>query len=185
AAAVLGATGRGAAEGQKVRLGVLKLTSSAVLFLGAEKGYFKEFGVEPEFVFFEAAQPIAVALASGDLEAGATGLTAGLYNIVAGGVKIWIVADKGREWPEHNLTGSKGRSAADVCVRRRCALAWVSGALHYANSSPMPGAVAFVSINGYYNPHRHYFDSVLKEKSGPAFNDVVAITAKYTGARPE
>src|SRR5207247_7277842 len=104
AACALGGAGEVPGQGAKVRLGVLKLTSSAVLFLGAEKGYFKEFGVEPEFVFFEAAQPIAVALASGDLEAGATGLTAGLYNIVAGGVKIWIVADKGREWPDHNLT---------------------------------------------------------------------------------
>src|SRR5437660_7932640 len=52
------------------KLGVLRLTSSAVLFVGAEKGYFKEFGIEPEFVFFEAAQPIAVAIASGDLEVG-------------------------------------------------------------------------------------------------------------------
>ena len=45
----------------KVKLGVLKLTSSAVLFLGVEKGYFKEFGIEPELVYFQAAQPIAVA----------------------------------------------------------------------------------------------------------------------------
>ena len=83
---------------------MLKLTSSAVLFLGVEKGYFKEFGVDPELVYFQAAQPIAVALASGDIPVGATGLTAGLFNIVAGGVRIWIVADKGREWPNHNLT---------------------------------------------------------------------------------
>jgi len=101
---VWGGVSEARAQGQKVKLGVLRLTSSAVLFVGAEKGYFKEFGIEPEFVFFEAAQPIAVAIASGDLEVGATGLTAGLYNIVAGGVPIWIVADKGREWPDHNLT---------------------------------------------------------------------------------
>ena len=50
-----------------MKLGVLKLTSSAVLFLGVEKGYFKEFGIEPELVYFQAAQPIAVALASGDI----------------------------------------------------------------------------------------------------------------------
>src|SRR5256884_9675131 len=104
AAAVLGATGRGAAAGQKVRLGVLKLTSSAVLFLGAEKGYFKEFGVEPEFVFFEAAQPIAVALASGDLEAGPPGLTPGPSNISAGGAENLISAAKGRQWPHPNPT---------------------------------------------------------------------------------
>ena len=106
ALAVLGlASGVGGAQpAPKIRLGALKLTSSAVLFIGMEKGYFKEFGVEPELVYFQAAQPIAVALASGDIDVGATGLTAGLYNIVAGGVRIWIVADKGREWPDHTLT---------------------------------------------------------------------------------
>ena len=99
------ATGPGGAQPvQKIKLGALKLTSSAVLFIGVEKGYFREFGIEPELVYFQAAQPIAVALASGDIDVGATGLTAGLYNIVAGGVRIWIVADKGREWPDHNLT---------------------------------------------------------------------------------
>ena len=267
AAAVLGATGRGAAEGQKVRLGVLKLTSSAVLFLGAEKGYFKEFGVEPEFVFFEAAQPIAVALASGDLEAGATGLTAGLYNIVAGGVKIWIVADKGREWPDHNLTALlvrkdlydagartlrdlKGRTigvtqigstfhynvgrlleregmapgdveivalqslgavadalqakrldaaataepfvsrlessgAGVTIVRTGDSLPWQIAAMLYSNTFAKDRARAVAFMKGYVKSSRHYFDSVLKEKSGPAFDDVVAITAKYTGARPE
>src|SRR4029077_20769535 len=72
--------------------------------LGVEKGYFKDFGVDAELVYFQAAQPIAVALASGDLDAGGTGLTAGLYNIVTGGVHVWIVADKGREWPDYNLS---------------------------------------------------------------------------------
>jgi NitT/TauT family transport system substrate-binding protein len=93
-----------AAQAKRAKIGVLKLTSSAVLFLGVEKGYFKEFGIEPELVFFQAAQPIAVALASGDIDVGATGLTAGLYNTVAGGVKLWIVADKGRDWPGYPLT---------------------------------------------------------------------------------
>ncbi|HYE93517.1 MAG TPA: ABC transporter substrate-binding protein [Terriglobales bacterium] len=89
---------------EKVKVGALKLTSSAVLFLGVEKGFFKEYGVEPELVFFQAAAPIATALAAGQIEVGATGLTAALYNIVLGGEKLWIVADKGREWPGYPLT---------------------------------------------------------------------------------
>jgi NitT/TauT family transport system substrate-binding protein len=36
---------------------------------------------------------------------GATGVTAALYNIVLGGEQMWIVADKGREWPGYPLTG--------------------------------------------------------------------------------
>ena len=90
---------------QKVKVGALKLTSSATLFIGVEKGFFKEFGIEPELVFFQAAAPIATALATAQIDVGATGVTAALYNIVLGGEQMWIVADKGREWPGYPLTG--------------------------------------------------------------------------------
>lgn len=93
------------AGAQKVKVGVLKLTSSAPIFVGVEKGFFKEFGIEPELVYFQAAAPIATALAAGQVEVGATGLTAALYNIVLGGEQLWIVADKGREWPGYPLVG--------------------------------------------------------------------------------
>jgi NitT/TauT family transport system substrate-binding protein len=93
------------AQTQPVKVGVLKLTSSAPIFVGVEKGFFKEAGIEPELVYFQAAAPIATALAAGQLDVGATGLTAALYNIVLGGEKVWIVADKGREWPGYPLVG--------------------------------------------------------------------------------
>jgi len=86
-----------------MKIGVLKLTSSAPIFVGVEKGFFEEFGVDPELVYFQAAAPIATALAARQLDVGATGLTAALYNIVLGGEKVWIVADKGREWPGYPL----------------------------------------------------------------------------------
>jgi len=89
----------------KVVVGALRLTSSAPLFVGVDKGFFREFGLEPELVFFQAAAPIATALAAGQLDVGATGLTAALYNIALGGLPLWIVADKGREWPGYPLTG--------------------------------------------------------------------------------
>jgi NitT/TauT family transport system substrate-binding protein len=95
----------GPAARTKVKVGVLKLTSSAPIFIGVEKGFFKEFGLEPELVFFQAAAPIATALAAGQVDVGATGLTAALYNIVLGGEQLWIVADKGREWPGYPLVG--------------------------------------------------------------------------------
>jgi NitT/TauT family transport system substrate-binding protein len=248
-------------------VGVLKLTSSAVLFVGAEKGYFKEFGIDPELVYFQAAQPIAVALASGDVEIGATGLTAGLYNIVAGGVQIWIVADKGREWPDHNLTAllvrkdlydagartmrdlkgkkigitqvgstfhynigrfleKEGMAPGDVelvplqalpalndalTARRIDAVAtaepfvsrlestgagvvivrtgdtfpWQIATVMYSAGFAKDRARAVAFMKGYVKAARHYFDAVLAKKSGPAYDEVVAITAKYTGASPD
>ncbi len=87
-----------------VKVGLLKLSSSAPVFVGLDKGFFEAEGIKVEPVWFKSAQPIAVALASGDIEVGATGLTAGLYNSVAQGMKIMVVADKGREWPGYKLT---------------------------------------------------------------------------------
>lgn len=81
----------------KVRLGMLRLTSSAPLFLAMDKGYFRDEGIEIDPQWFDAAQPIAAAAASNQVDVGATGLTAGLYNMAAQGQKLCIVADKGRE----------------------------------------------------------------------------------------
>lgn len=84
-------------EPVKVSLGMLRLTSSAPLFIAMDKGYFKEEGIEIEPQWFDAAQPIAVATASSKVDVGATGITAGLYNMAAQGQKLCITADKGRE----------------------------------------------------------------------------------------
>ncbi len=80
-----------------VKIGMLKLTSSAPMFIALEKGFFEEQGINATETWFEAAQPIAVATAGGSVDVGATGITASLYNMVSGGQKLWIVADKGRE----------------------------------------------------------------------------------------
>ena len=89
--------------GDKIRIGALRLTSSAPIFIALERGLFKEEGLEVEVKFMKSAQPVAMALAAGDLDVGATGLTAGLYNAMANGLKIRIVADKGRVWPGYKL----------------------------------------------------------------------------------
>jgi NitT/TauT family transport system substrate-binding protein len=253
-----------AAEPRKVKVGILKLTSSAPVFVGIEKGFFREAGIEPELVWFQAAQPVAVALAAGDIEVGATGLTAGLYNIVAGGQKLWVIADKGREWPGYpltalvvqkdgpirtvkdlrgkkvgitqlgstfhymlgNLVEQEGLALGDVepaplrtlgamsealQTRRVDAilipqplagttvekgfgriLHWVGDKLPYQVAALFASsrfvqdrerAVAF--LRGYVRASRYYHDAVLARKAGPQYDEVVAVTAKYTEATPE
>ena len=93
----------------KVSVGILKLTSTAPIFIGMDKGFFKEQGIEIEPQWFDAAHPIAVATASNKVQVGATGITASLFNMVAGGQKLTIVADKGRE--------QKGYSSSALVMR--------------------------------------------------------------------
>ena len=97
------------AQATKVSVGILKLTSTAPIFIGMEKGYFKEQGIEIDPQWFDAAHPIAVATASNKVQVGATGITDSLFNMVAGGQKLSIVADKGRE--------QKGYSSSALLMR--------------------------------------------------------------------
>lgn len=84
-------------EKTRINLGLLRLTSSAPLFIAMEKGYFTEQGLEVDIKWFDAAHPIAVATASSQIDVGATGITASLFNMAASGQNLAIVADKGRE----------------------------------------------------------------------------------------
>ena len=61
----------------KARIGVLRLSSSAPVFIAQDKGYFRDAGLDIELKFFDAAQPIAVATTSGDIDFGITAFTAG------------------------------------------------------------------------------------------------------------
>ena len=74
-----------------VKLGMLRLTSSAPLFIAMDKGYFAEQNIEIQPEWFDAAHPIAVATASSKVDVGATGITASLFNMAAGGQQLAIV----------------------------------------------------------------------------------------------
>lgn len=89
--------------GDVVRIGTLKLIGAAPLYVALEHGYFEEEGLDVRLEYFAAAAPIAVAVASGDVEVGATGITAALFNSIAGGSSMYLVADRGSEQPGYHL----------------------------------------------------------------------------------
>jgi NitT/TauT family transport system substrate-binding protein len=78
-AAVLGSGGSRAAE--PIKIGFAKVAASAAVDIAQEKGYFAAEGLAPEFVYFDAAQAITVAVASHDLDIGIAGLTSALYTL--------------------------------------------------------------------------------------------------------
>ena len=83
-----------AAAKTQVKLGMLRLTSSAPLFIAMDKGFFAEQNIEIQPEWFDAAHPIAVATASSQVDVGATGITASLFNMAASGQQLAIVAIK-------------------------------------------------------------------------------------------
>jgi NitT/TauT family transport system substrate-binding protein len=83
---------------QAVRIGVLRLPSSGPIFIAIERGYFRDEGLTPQITWFDAAAPLPVAVVSGDLDVGITGLTAAAFNLAARG-GIQIIASQVREEP--------------------------------------------------------------------------------------
>src|SRR5579864_3436141 len=68
------------------------------LAVAQEEGYFAAENLAVEFVRFEAAEPIAVAVAAGSIDFGATGLSGALYSLGGQGI-MKIIAGSIHEVP--------------------------------------------------------------------------------------
>src|SRR4051812_10811251 len=83
----------------KVRMAMLAAVSDGGIFLAAERGYFREEGIEVEFTVIDSAGRMIPLLATGQLDIGTGGLNVALINAVQQGVPMKIVADKGSLQP--------------------------------------------------------------------------------------
>jgi len=86
------------AHAESIKIALTKLLSYPSVPIAIERGYFKEQGLEAEMVFFESAEPMAVALASGDVDFGVSGLSAAFYTLAAQG-HMRIIASSAIERP--------------------------------------------------------------------------------------
>lgn len=99
---VMAAVGVSGARAETIKIGVLKSIAVGPVYLGIEKGYFAKENLSAEIMFFESAQPVAVAAASHDIDIGVTGLTGGLFSL-AGQGQIRIIGGYAREVPGFNF----------------------------------------------------------------------------------
>ena len=78
------------AQAETIKIGLFRGTSSGgPIYIAMDKGYFAAEGLTAELTFFDAGEPIAVATVSGDVDFGAAGVSAGLYNLAGkGALKI-------------------------------------------------------------------------------------------------
>lgn len=78
-----------AVAADKINVGALRFTSHSASFVAFERGYFKDQNLDVSFKFFQAAQPMAVAIASGDVDFGVTAISGGLINLAnKGAIKV-------------------------------------------------------------------------------------------------
>lgn len=100
---VLGFGGSDALAATTVRIGTTNTSSDATFFIADKKGYFKEEGIEPEFISFDSAAKMIAPLSANQLDVGGGSVSAGLYNAVARKIDIKIVADKGSMPPNYGF----------------------------------------------------------------------------------
>ena len=135
----MAAVGVARADELKARIGVLRLSSSAPVFIAQDKGYFRDAGLDVELKFFDAAQPIAVATASGDVDFGVTAFTAGLYNLAGKGV-LKVIGGMSREKAGFPLIGyfasnkayGAGLKTPKDLAGKRIAVTQVGSSFHYS-----------------------------------------------------
>ncbi len=103
----------------RVSVAELGVSSDAAIYIGIEKGYFAEQRIEVDRQHFNTAGDIVTALSTGRLDVGSGAPTAGLFNALAGGIPLKIVASNQRFEP--------GRDGGAVVIRKDLA-----GTIHTA-----------------------------------------------------
>src|SRR3978361_948716 len=123
----------------KAKVGVLRLSSSAPVFIAPDRRYFRPHPLDIELKFFDAAQPIAVATTSGDIDFGVTAFTAGLYNLAGKGT-LKVIGGMSREKAGYPLIGyfasnnayAAGLKTPKDLAGKRIAVTQVGSSFHYS-----------------------------------------------------
>src|SRR6202008_2951439 len=123
----------------KAKVGVLRLSSSAPVFIAQDKGYFRDAGLDVDLTFFDAAQQVAVATTSGDIDFGITSLTAGLYNLAGKGT-LKVIGGLSHEKAGYPLIGyfasnnafAAGLKSPKDLAGKRIAVTQVGSSFHYS-----------------------------------------------------
>ncbi|MDB5764653.1 MAG: tauA [Herminiimonas sp.] len=92
-----------AADPVAVRVGISSASSDIGFYIAEKKGYFKQEGLTVTFTPFDSAAKMVAPLGAGQLDVGGGSPSAGLYNAVARGIDIKIVADKGSTPPGYGF----------------------------------------------------------------------------------
>ncbi|NQW11069.1 MAG: ABC transporter substrate-binding protein [Alphaproteobacteria bacterium] len=161
--AAAGATATAQAA-EKVTIGALRFTSSAPLFVAFERGYFADEGLDAEFSFFQAAQPVAVAIASGDVDFGVTALTGGFFNLASKGA-LKVIGGHFHE--------EKGYDGSAILVSNK---AYEAG---FTSVDKFPGhSLGMTQVGSSF----HYMAGRIAEAKGFPLSDITLLPLQKVGA---
>lgn len=123
---------------EAIKIGMVKVTTDGPIYLAQEKGYFAAEGLSVEFADFDAAQIVTQATQAGDVDIGATAVSAALYNLAAKG-GLTLIGGLGREVPGFHGTGflatnrawDAGLHSFKDLEHKTIAVPQIGGPLHY------------------------------------------------------
>ena len=99
-----------AADAIRVNIGHTNAAADVGFFVADKRGYFRDEGIEPNFIAFDSGARMIAPFASGELDVGGGAPSAALYNAVGRGIRVRIVADKTSTPP--------GRPSQSLMVRK-------------------------------------------------------------------
>jgi NitT/TauT family transport system substrate-binding protein len=125
------------ASAETIKIGTQKPVGGP-LYIADAKGYYAAEGLTPDYVYFEAGEPIAVAAASGAIDFGVAGLTGGFYSLAGAGA-LRIIAGQTHEVPTfHANTVAASNRAYDAGLKsvkdlagHSVAITQIGSAFHY------------------------------------------------------
>lgn len=137
-AATLPVLGSPALANTPMTVGALRFTSHAASFVAFERGYFADEGLNVEFKFFQAAQPMAVAIASGDADYAVTAISGGLVSLaekgaarVIGGALSEEAGIDGQKILASNAAYEAGLTSPSALAGKSYAVTQVGSSFHY------------------------------------------------------
>ena len=95
---------------ETVTVGIANSLSDVPFFIANEYGYFRKVGLDVKLLPFDSGARMVAPLGAGQIDVAAGSPSAGLYNAVARGVEIKIVADKGSAPKGYGFTAILVRS---------------------------------------------------------------------------
>jgi len=99
-----------AQERVEIKMGYPRTATDIAIYVADKRGYFRQEGIDLKLTNFQSAAMMIVPMTTGDIEAMAGSASAGLYNAIARGLDIKLIASK--------VTTPKGYASQTMIVRK-------------------------------------------------------------------